>query len=359
MRFNEKTRILWQSAVFALLLLILCMIFYTSMQGLWLSKNRQLAKTVALAGSLSVNSEALATIDCSDDEGSATHQSIKHYLQKIRDLHPSIRYVYIVRQTDKEGIVSFWIDAEEDPSLLSPFGEEYDTAQSPLMWESFKGDVQVEPAFTTDKWGTWLSGYAPVRNNQGQVIGVLGVDVDANEIRARNQRTLLYTLFLYVSTCVIGVGLLNVTAFRLNSTITTLTSNLDEKETKLTNLAQLDQLTGLYTHTFLQEHLEKSRGDQEWCLAAIDIQGLAMVNEVYGYDAGDRVLQAVAQSLKVSLAGEGVAARTGGDEFMLLLRFPANQVGPWYDLLRSKLTESITQLGIPFYLSVGVACYPH
>ena len=35
----------------------------------------------------------------------------------------------------------------------------------------------VDDAFTTDRWGTFLSGYAPIRDSQGTVIGLVGVDM--------------------------------------------------------------------------------------------------------------------------------------------------------------------------------------
>ena len=43
----------------------------------------------------------------------------------------------------------------------------------------------ADETFTSDKWGTFLSGYAPVRLPDGEVIGIVGVDMDAREVRLR------------------------------------------------------------------------------------------------------------------------------------------------------------------------------
>jgi signal transduction histidine kinase len=47
------------------------------------------------------------------------------------------------------------------------------------------GKAKAEDSMYTDKWGTFLSGYAPIRDSHGQMTGVMGVDIDARQYAAR------------------------------------------------------------------------------------------------------------------------------------------------------------------------------
>ena len=82
-----------------------------------------------------------------------------------------------------------------------------------------------------------------------------------------------------------------------------------------------DALTGLPNEQFLGRWLpEVLLGDGPVCLGAVNIDGFAQVNEDYGSHAGDVVLQEVASVLeRICRRGDSVM-RTGGDEFVMVLR---------------------------------------
>jgi diguanylate cyclase (GGDEF)-like protein len=82
-----------------------------------------------------------------------------------------------------------------------------------------------------------------------------------------------------------------------------------------------DALTGLPNEQFLGRWLpEVLLGDSPVCIGAVNIDGFALVNEDYGSHAGDVVLQEVASVLeRICRRGDSVM-RTGGDEFVLVLR---------------------------------------
>lgn len=88
--------------------------------------------------------------------------------------------------------------------------------------------------------------------------------------------------------------------------------------------ATRDPLTGLPNRRLLLERADQlvalgRRGRLDFCLCYVDLNGFKPVNDTYGHHAGDLVLLEVAARLrKVSRASDTVA-RTGGDEFVLLL----------------------------------------
>ncbi len=91
----------------------------------------------------------------------------------------------------------------------------------------------------------------------------------------------------------------------------------------LESLSVTDELTGLHNrrgfHQILERALASARRYQEQgMLAYIDLDGFKEINDTYGHEAGDLVLQHVARLLNRSIRGTDYTARLGGDEFAIL-----------------------------------------
>ncbi len=85
-----------------------------------------------------------------------------------------------------------------------------------------------------------------------------------------------------------------------------------------------DTLTGLYNRRFLEETLEKeihraSRSQTKIAVMMLDIDYFKQFNDLYGHDAGDAVLQAVAGLLQKSVRQEDIVCRYGGEEFIIIM----------------------------------------
>ncbi|WP_305783124.1 putative bifunctional diguanylate cyclase/phosphodiesterase [Symbioplanes lichenis] len=80
-----------------------------------------------------------------------------------------------------------------------------------------------------------------------------------------------------------------------------------------------DRLTGLANVTGLQRSLQSLK-DERAALMLLDLDGFKQVNDTLGHDAGDRVLVEFARQVRQSVRRGDVAARVGGDEFVVLLR---------------------------------------
>ena len=90
------------------------------------------------------------------------------------------------------------------------------------------------------------------------------------------------------------------------------------------HLARTDPLTGIPNRRFADETLETefmkaSRYGQELSVAMADLDGLKAVNDEYSHEAGDQVLQAIANRARQSCRGVDVVGRYGGDEFLFIL----------------------------------------
>lgn len=85
-----------------------------------------------------------------------------------------------------------------------------------------------------------------------------------------------------------------------------------------------DLLTGLPNRRALEEEMSRSvartqRNRKFLAVCMIDLDGFKLVNDTYGHEAGDLVLQIIAQRLKNGLRKSDFVARLGGDEFVLLV----------------------------------------
>lgn len=90
------------------------------------------------------------------------------------------------------------------------------------------------------------------------------------------------------------------------------------------HLAHHDVLTGLCNRNLLNIRLEEacakaSITQQPFALLFIDLDGFKSINDAYGHDAGDALLQELATRLKQALSPQDTAARLGGDELIALM----------------------------------------
>lgn len=138
-------------------------------------------------------------------------------------------------------------------------------------------------------------------------------------------------------------------------------------EQKLAYLAFHDQLTGLSNARHLRDRLGQalgrcSRRGTACALLFLDLDGFKEVNDTYGHDAGDRLLQFVAQRLHEAVREYDTLARLGGDEFAVLLEdVTARQsLVEVAERVLAALRRPIPagQTHVEVSASVGIATYP-
>lgn len=99
---------------------------------------------------------------------------------------------------------------------------------------------------------------------------------------------------------------------------------LEEKNQYLEFLATHDPLTGLYNRAHIVELADRiiinSRMEKrEACLLLLDIDFFKTINDTYGHPAGDQLLKDISMIVSNSIRTSDIAARLGGEEFIILL----------------------------------------
>ena len=142
-----------------------------------------------------------------------------------------------------------------------------------------------------------------------------------------------------------------------------LTMLMYRQQSQLRDLAETDTLTELTNHRGFQEVLrsELVKGALERepvALVTLDLDDFKAINERHGHPFGDGVLQGVGAQLRNSVRSGDTAARTGGEEFALIL--PGTDADTAHEIAERVRTE-ITRLspaGSELTCSAGVAVYP-
>ncbi len=111
------------------------------------------------------------------EEETQAYKEVKKVLDKLKENNARWYYVYTMVKSDKPGVLRFAVEGGTDITLP---GEEYNASDLPQMQEGFLAPT-ADKEITEDKWGNWLSGYAPIKNSQGETVALLGVDVAADE----------------------------------------------------------------------------------------------------------------------------------------------------------------------------------
>jgi len=125
-----------------------------------------------------------------------------------------------------------------------------------------------------------------------------------------------------------------------------------------------DGLTGLKTHRYFMEALERElgraqRSGRPFAVIMMDLDRFKLVNDQHGHLEGDRVLRLVAKLLSDQLRQSSVLARYGGDEFSLLLPDTTEEQARYAaERLRKSIEKEPLLASHHVTASFGIAVYP-
>ena len=145
-------------------------------------------------------------------------------------------------------------------------------------------------------------------------------------------------------------------------------TELRRRDGEIWHQANFDRLTGLPNRSLISDRLESMvhharRHQCEVVVLFIDLDRFKPVNDRFGHDVGDLLLQQVAQRLQRLFRDEDTVARLGGDEFVVAMPSDAGQAA--IEPTAAKVVEALSQ---PFEVdghvlriacSVGVARFPN
>ncbi|QPN61370.1 response regulator [Synechococcus sp. CBW1002] len=150
---------------------------------------REHLRSLASIAAAEIDTKAIAQLQRADQLGGPLYQQVSQPLIQLRSEVPEIYYAYTLRPSS-EGLrfgvdTSYYVKNHGDDTDVAKLGELYTDALPAAKRALQQGTTQVSQTPYTDRWGTFLSSYAPFRNASGQVIGLVGLDLSTTQIEEK------------------------------------------------------------------------------------------------------------------------------------------------------------------------------
>lgn len=193
---------------------IIGVITYNRASHMMIEQSKESAMGLAVVAANEINGTQFAAIETVED---AYYQIVYDSLSKYKQ-SGMITYIYSMKM---EGdTLQFVVDTdEEEPAEL---GEEYELLED--MSPAFDGQVCCDSEMTSDEWGSYYSAYAPIFDEAGEVVGIVGCDITVDSIneQLRGLRNMIVILVIVASViCIIlAVIISNGIGNNLNSLYT-------------------------------------------------------------------------------------------------------------------------------------------
>ncbi|MFH5836245.1 diguanylate cyclase [Proteiniclasticum sp. C24MP] len=326
---EQKRKSSWMEPLFSLLssrkytiflsiLLLMMMIFsgiglviHRSVQGLLVEELRYTAVNTAVTAASFIEADIEPYVALTEADGYEEGAYDAHYHENMQRIFREIRketnvaFIYTMKRVS-EDTVQYLLDGEDPESdLFSPLGttEEIDAYQKEVF--SGKGTVSTE-MLLWEGWGKYITGHAPIKDQNEKVIGFVGVDIGTMTV---------WNLMRRVDKVITAV------AFFIILLVTVYTYKIIEDRS---NAYNEDYLTKLYSRRHhdrqLEVHIRKvRRRGGELSVMMIDVDDFKKINDYYGHEAGDRMLKYVAGVIRKNLRKTDISSRIGGDEFNIIL----------------------------------------
>ncbi|MCR5815297.1 MAG: diguanylate cyclase [Ruminococcus sp.] len=272
-----------------------------------------------------INGDELEKLSA-EDKGSESYKKIYDTLRSFQD-SMQLDYIYAIEKTDDGAFVITIDPDQEDPS---EWGEEIETTDA--LKKAAKGTADVDNVATSDEWGRFYSAYSPIFNSQGKVVGMVGVDFNADwyESMLDNHKLIITITSMIALTAAMALGLIlhtfNIERYRKKQTLE-FEETIQEQKQELGSAIQLaytDPLTGVKNkHAYLEaiERINKGISDstiKEFGVIVFDLNGLKVINDTLGHEEGDKYIRQGC-SLICSRFCHSPVFRIGGDEFTVIL----------------------------------------
>ncbi|WP_203364669.1 GGDEF domain-containing protein [Bacillus sp. REN10] len=129
--------------------------------------------------------------------------------------------------------------------------------------------------------------------------------------------------------------------------------------------SEKDELTGIYNRRFVMNTYKKfvsltERTNNQVFILIVDCDNFKMINDAYGHHKGDLILKKIGEILTESIDKNDIAARWGGDEFLVIGRYAEEtSLQTIFHSLEEQMRNLSDQVQIPVKVSIGSAIYPN
>ena len=209
-RMSVRAKILLPAILFIILICVLQGVSaYRSINDGMVKMGVEQARMAAQVALDSVNGNVLQELN-ENSTKSMQYQTILYTLRAIQKKY-GIAYLYTL-YTDGEKIY-YGVDSDES-ELQSAFGAEFEKSYEQLA-PIFDGEDVVQEYIDYTEYGSLISVYKPIKNNRGEIIGILGCDYDASNIVAKLNESTRNVIVVAITCLLAAIALIGVTVERI------------------------------------------------------------------------------------------------------------------------------------------------
>lgn len=243
-----KTKLFIIFSIFIFLILSVMSIFtYKGYTKFLLTETKSNLESIASIISINVDGDLHQKIVSEGSKKNIFYKDLQYKFQSIIKNNPKIKYIYTIIKTNDNKVL-FVIDSDPDgdidinndgiiseQELDVKIGEEYEVDKNikRLILNSFFNPTVTDSPYT-DKWGTFLSGFAPFYNRKDEVKGVVGVDIDISTIQTIKKQILKQILFIFLILILINFFIVKISISPILKFIK-IVSNLEDIDNILDN----------------------------------------------------------------------------------------------------------------------------
>lgn len=193
-----------------------------------MSSLRENLKDTASALALSISPEEVETVLGGTDSAEA-YWRLKRKLYSFTQMGDKQVYgAYILVMTPKKNIWQFVADdVLTDEAQMSKLHEKYDVSKYPEMQLAFSGPI-ADQEINQDKWGRWLSGYAPIYDRAGIPLAIFGVNMRAADVEALKKDIVKTALIYFLVGLIAAVALGRISAHTMTGSIIAIIKRIRE-----------------------------------------------------------------------------------------------------------------------------------
>lgn len=207
----RKMKLSWKITITTMLTalavsLLVSVISIRYMQNYLLNVSRSHTTSVAKTAAALIDGDKLIELQAGEED-TEVYQEILAQLQTFL-MDDDVAYIYTMR---KEGdSVQFVVDADTEEGAA--IGEEYETYDK--IEEAFKGEVTLDDEVSTDEWGSFYSAFAPITDDKGEVLAIVGVDCTTDIIDEKVDK-MVKTLLIVEFVCILAAFIISMVIGRL------------------------------------------------------------------------------------------------------------------------------------------------
>lgn len=370
--FSRKIVILISIFLLAMNGFLGTVLMYQSKEDLNQQMQERMLDILQSAGAM-LDGDVLAKLQA-EDKDTEDYKKVVSVLRAFQE-NFNLNYIYGIRAMD-DGTFTFTIDP--DPDSPGAFGEKINYTDA--LYAASQGTPSFDKVPYQDRWGRFYSAYNPVFDSNGNVGGIIAVDISADWYESQFRQHLYTTLIISAFSLLAGGAIVFLLMNRLRKRLNSLNQEMVHLTDDVEELAEIlclastrnmpkksrtpisavssgdvgfevlgkrlnfvrkelqryindahtaaytDMLTGIGNRNayidmtkILDAEISASTAEKtaDFSLAIFDINGLKQINDNLGHEYGDFVITAVSEVLKETVQNKNVF-RIGGDEFVAI-----------------------------------------